>query len=110
MKIFINTGEYKAKDSLIKSAEDKNADLMKKLSDANQSRDKLEKSLKNYENSKKSQEGNTEGGLLNAVHACSTRVAVNEKMQNIPVHAALMLNFPNHFAAWNVKNLVCGVQ
>ena len=84
MKIFINTGEYKAKDSLIKSAEDKNADLMKQLSDANQSRDKLEKSLKNYENSKKSQEGKTKGGLLNAVYACSTRVAVNEKCKIFP--------------------------
>lgn len=58
MKIIINTGEFKAKDSLIKSSEDQNADLVKQLSDAKQNCDKLEKSLKNYENSQKTREGN----------------------------------------------------
>ena len=79
MKIFINTGEFKAKDSLIKSAQDQNADLLKQLSDANQTRDKIEKSLKNYENSQKTREGKTMIELQNAVHACLTRVAENEK-------------------------------
>ena len=58
MKIIINTGEFKAKDSLIKSAADKNEDLVKQLSDAKQNTDKLEKSLKKLENSQKTREGN----------------------------------------------------
>ena len=54
----INTGEFKVKDSLIKSTKDYNDDLMKQLSEAKQSGDKLQKSLNNYENSQKTREGN----------------------------------------------------
>ena len=57
----INTGEFKVKDSLIKSTKDYNDDLMKQLSEAKQSGDKLQKSLNNYENSQKTREGNING-------------------------------------------------
>ncbi|XP_063674701.1 myosin-2 heavy chain-like isoform X5 [Bolinopsis microptera] len=53
-------GEFKVKDSLIKSTKDYNDDLMKQLSEAKQSGDKLQKSLNNYENSQKTREGKAE--------------------------------------------------
>lgn len=51
------TGQFRIKDTLIKTAEEKSEDLLKQLNDAKQTTDKLEKSLKNYENNTKTREG-----------------------------------------------------